>query len=147
MKRLTLSEALSVYNQSKTFVPVKMDLLTNYEVSVHLPQHLRGTPLHDFPPFKTWFKTLQHSLRLQNQKSHPFHKAPYKLRSIDVQSIDFFGGDRIGFVKFKASITNNNGESLPGSVFLRGGSVAMLASCLPYYKLYLSATYLICDRS
>lgn len=41
----------------------------------------------------------------------------------------FFGGERIGFIKFKAEVSNDNGEKFPGSVFLRGGSVAMLVSC------------------
>jgi ADP-sugar diphosphatase len=48
------------------------------------------------------------------------------LRSIKVQAVDFFGGERLGFVKLKAEISNDNGEALPGSVFLRGGSVALL---------------------
>ena len=38
----------------------------------------------------------------------------------------FFGGGNLGFVKLKADISNDEGEKLPGIVFLRGGSVAML---------------------
>jgi len=48
------------------------------------------------------------------------------LRSIEVQAADFFGGGRLGFLKFKAEVSNEKGERLPGSVFLRGGSVAMM---------------------
>ena len=33
------------------------------------------------------------------------------------------------FVKLRAEVSNDAGEKLPGSVFLRGGSVAMLFSC------------------
>lgn len=51
--------------------------------------------------------------------SHTFHSAPFQLRSIEIQSVDFFGRDRIGFVKLIAEVSNDNGEKLPGSVFVR----------------------------
>lgn len=93
---------------------------------VHLIDDLSKEQLLDFPAFKNWIGTLQHSLRQQKNKSHTFHDAPYKLRSIQIQHVDRFGGGRIGFIKFMAEVTNDDGEKLPGSVFLRGGSVAML---------------------
>ena len=96
------------------------------KVPVHLPSTLAEEQLLSFPAFNTWISTLQHSLSTQQESSHPFNLAPYKLRRIDVQSVDFFGGKRLGFVKLKADISNDNGEKLPGSVFLRGGSVAMM---------------------
>lgn len=96
------------------------------EVSVHLTSDLEKDQLLSFPAFKTWLSTLQHSLALQKNESHTFHSSPYQLRKIDVQSVDFFGGGRLGFVKLKAEISNDHGESLPGSVFLRGGSVGMM---------------------
>lgn len=37
-----------------------------------------------------------------------------------------FGSSKIGFVKLKAEIANDADEHLPGAVFLRGGSVAMM---------------------
>lgn len=82
--------------------------------------------LLSFPAFKIWMSTLQHSLARQQNPSHEFHKDPYVLRQIDIQSIDRFGGWRLGFVKLKADVSNGSGEKLPGSVFLRGGSVGML---------------------
>lgn len=82
--------------------------------------------LLSFPAFKTWISTLQHSLARQQNPSHEFHRDPYILRQIDIQSIDRFGGGRLGFVKLKADVSNARGENLPGSVFLRGGSVGML---------------------
>jgi ADP-sugar diphosphatase len=83
--------------------------------------------LASFGPYKTWLNTLQHSLNLQQQiTQHAFHDKPYELRSIEIQAVDYFGGSRIGFLKLKAVLLNGNGETLPGSVFLRGGSVAML---------------------
>lgn len=96
------------------------------EVPVHLTSDLHKDQLLSFPAFKTWIFTLQHSLALQKNEFHTFHSSPYQLRKIDIQSVDFFGGGRLGFVKLKAEISNDNGESLPGSVFLRGGSVGMM---------------------
>lgn len=96
------------------------------EVSVHLTSELGKDQLLSFPAFKTWLSNLQHSLATQKQKSHAFHEAPYQLRRIDIQHVDFFGGGRIGFLKLKADVSNDKGEKLPGSVFLRGGSVAMM---------------------
>lgn len=95
-------------------------------VEIKLTPDLKEDALLHFRPFKQWLETLDKSLSLQDQKSHPFHKSPYHLRSIDIQTVDFFGGSRIGFIKFKASISNSDGETLPGAVFMRGGSVAML---------------------
>jgi len=97
---------------------------------VHLPSTADG-PTQDellsFTAFKNWTSTLQHSLSLQHSnKNHPFHASPYFLRKIEVQSVDRFGGGRLGFVKLKAEVKNDKDESLPGSVFLRGGSVGML---------------------
>ena len=54
------------------------------------------------------------------------------LRKIDIQTVDYFGGERIGFVKLQAEVSNDEGEKLPGAVFLRGGSVGMLVSPLHF---------------
>lgn len=88
-----------------------------------------------FPAFKTWHSSLQKSLAEQTSSTHEFHKSPYKLRKIDIQAVDYFGGGRLGFVKMKADVSNDSGESLPGSILLRGGSVAMLVRflSLPFY--------------
>ncbi len=109
------------------------------ECSVRLTSDLSKDQLLSFPAFKTWVSTLQHSLSLQEDKSHVFHAAPYKLRNIDVQSVDFFGGKHLGFIKLKAEVSNDEGEKLPGSVFLRGGSVGMLVCILQPQPLFLSA--------
>lgn len=99
----------------------------NLGVTVSLPRDLTREQLLSFPAFKTWFSTLQHSLSLQTRnKSHAFNSSPYSLHEIDVQAVDYFGGDRLGFIKLKALVQNDKGEKLPGSVLLRGGSVAMM---------------------
>jgi ADP-sugar diphosphatase len=104
---------------------------TTPAVPVKLTEELSKDQLLAFPAFKTWLSTLESSLDLQKHDSHSFHSAPYKLRSITVQSCDFFGGGRLGFVKLRAEVSNDAGEKLPGSVFLRGGSVAMLVVLQP----------------
>jgi ADP-sugar diphosphatase len=100
-------------------------------VAVQSIPEISEDQLRSFPAFKTWFETLQHSLALQAHQSHEFHDYPFKLRSIAIQSCDFFGSKRLGFLKLKAEVTNNRGEYLPGSVFLRGGSVCMLLILQP----------------
>ena len=89
------------------------------EVPVHLTSDLSREQLLSFPAFKTWISTLQHSLSTQQNKSHTFHSAPFKLRKIQIQSVDFFGSGRVGFIKLKAEVSNDDGEKLPGSVFVR----------------------------
>lgn len=96
------------------------------ECPVQLAKGLSKDQLLSFRPFKDWISAVQKSLATQQSADHAFHASPYKLRKIDIQSVDFFGGSRIGFIKLKAEVSNDNGEKLPGAVFLRGGSVAMM---------------------
>ena len=106
--------------------------LPNSNIRVHSIPDLTQEDLLAFPAFKTWLSTLQHSLQRQQSTSHEFHHDPYILREIHIQSVDRFGGGRLGFVKLKADVCNARGESLPGSVFLRGRSVGMLVSRASY---------------
>lgn len=108
--------------------------LTNPPVSIFHPEDLARDQLLEFPAFKTWLATIQHSLSLQQQRDDAFYASPYRLRHIEVQSCDFFSSGRLGFVKLKADIRNDNGETLPGSIFLRGGSVAMMLLLSPTDK-------------
>ncbi|KAJ5319153.1 hypothetical protein MYU51_013745 [Penicillium brevicompactum] len=101
------------------------------EIQVNTTPDLSLADLYSFPAFKTWITTLQHSLSRQQNPSHEFHQDPYVLRKIEIQAVDRFGGARLGFVKLKASVSNGQGETLPGSVFLRGGSVGMLLVLQP----------------
>lgn len=69
------------------------------------------TDISSFKPFQAWLAKFP---------------AEWTLHSLELQSVDFFG-PRIGFIKFKADITNNDtGKKLPGIVFMRGGAVAVL---------------------
>jgi len=94
---------------------------------VSLPSNLTREQLLCFPAFKHWISTLQASLALQKtQKNHEFHKQPYELGKIEVQAVDWFGPEKLGFVKLIADVENLEGETLPSAVFLRGGSVGMM---------------------
>jgi ADP-sugar diphosphatase len=51
----------------------------------------------------------------------------FRLTDIIIQGVDMFNPVKLGFIKFKASVTRrDNGVSLPGVVFLRGGSVGII---------------------
>ena len=64
----------------------------------------------DTPLVRDWLSSLDDSLDLQD---------------IEIQSLDRFGGGRVGFVKLKAHVVRN-GSAIPGVVVLRGSAVAML---------------------
>jgi ADP-sugar diphosphatase len=49
----------------------------------------------------------------------------FKVKSILVQSVDFFG-PRVGFLKFKADVSDKDGTTVPSIVFMRGAAVAVL---------------------
>jgi len=68
--------------------------------------------LYEYNPFKEWVDRLNHGKR--------FH-----IRKLHVQTIDMFG-PRIGFVKFKLDVVNEQDKFVPGIVFMRGGAVAVL---------------------
>jgi ADP-sugar diphosphatase len=109
--------------------PVDVRILTN---------HVTEEQLMSWSPFTNWAKTLKESLEMQTQldhteEKHPFHEFPYTVRSVDIQAVDWFG-KKLGFVKLTAKIQNEatpKPQTLPGAVFLRGGSVAMLMILRP----------------
>jgi ADP-sugar diphosphatase len=49
----------------------------------------------------------------------------FVVSAVHIQSVDMFG-PKVGFIKFKASVTDSAGKFIPGIVFMRGGCVAML---------------------
>ena len=130
---------------SKPPVPVFLPSSSAHSSSSSSPT-LTKVHILSFPAFKNWIQTLQQSLSLQSSNSqHPFNNNPYVLRSIEVQAADFFGGRKLGFLKLRAEISNENGEGLPGSVFLRGGSVGMLVrvynNLCNLWKIFVSYKY------
>ncbi|PVH73193.1 hypothetical protein DL98DRAFT_57494 [Cadophora sp. DSE1049] len=111
--------------------------LSSFSGLIHLPSTLDITKdeLFEFRAFRDWLNALKISLDSQEQADHPFRHAPYILQSITIQSVDRFGPSdgptRVGFVKLVADIRNKDDEALPGIVFLRGGSVAILMILRP----------------
>lgn len=114
-------------------------ILKNPEIPVHLPEGLSEEKLLAFEHFTNWIKTLTRSLAQQHRATnppHPFHEDPYSLRSITIQSYDLWAvpgkpSPRLGFLKLLADVRNAAGETLPGSVFFRGPSVAVLFIVVP----------------
>lgn len=80
---------------------------------------------------QNWVGSLKKSTQLQTNESHPFHSDAYALRSVVIQSFDLFGGNRLGFLKVTADVSNAAGEKLPAAALLRGPSVAMLTMLIP----------------
>jgi ADP-sugar diphosphatase len=95
-------------------------------VEVTLTSNITKEQLISFPAFKIWTDALRSNFAFQSEPNHAFHSDPYSLRSILVQSVDWFGKSKIGFIKLKTCVRNSDAKNdLPGIIFLRGGSVAM----------------------
>jgi ADP-sugar diphosphatase len=118
-----------------SFKPFKVPSLLILPIkTTELDPRIHGSSKSDplTAPLQNWFDKLNCSLELQGKdKSHPFHPDPYSIKEITVQAYDLFGGSRIGFMKVTSTIANSAGEWLPGAVFLRGPSVAMLVMLIP----------------
>lgn len=110
-------------------------------VPVYLPNTLTRYELENFKAFERWMRTLAENLAFQyHSHEHPFHERPYSLRSIEVKSVTKFPNGRVGFVKIDAAVKQDSmpgddrgglPHSLLGTVFLRGGSVAILIILRP----------------
>ncbi|KAI9260495.1 hypothetical protein BDA99DRAFT_439767 [Phascolomyces articulosus] len=73
----------------------------------------------EFVPFKDWVTQMDKAQRERGNEMD--------IRSIEIQSLDFFGSSKLGFIKFKTDVRfKENGKSAPGIVFMRGGSVSVL---------------------
>ncbi|RAL02090.1 putative NUDIX family hydrolase [Aspergillus ibericus CBS 121593] len=123
----------SIVKMSISTFTIPRDLNQDVSPPLHVScaAELSREDLLRFPAFRVWLTTLQRSLSRQQHPSHEFSKDPYVLHKIDIQAVDYFGGGRLGFLKLKADVSNGNGETLPGSVFLRGGSVGILLILQP----------------
>ena len=90
----------------------------------------------DFTAFHDWITVLQKSLQRQHdpKADHTFANDPYFLRWINIEAFNDFGTKEkpnLLFMKIFAQVTTDHGEYLPGVVFLRGGSVAVLMILRP----------------
>ncbi|KAJ4157766.1 hypothetical protein NW754_009416 [Fusarium falciforme] len=125
-----ISRNRAIFSLFSFFLHTMSTTVKSHNIPLTLPEGLSQEQLNSFRPFNNWIDTLTNSLRLQSDASHPFHKDPYALRSITIQSYDLFG-PRVGFIKLTATVSNGAGETLPAAALLRGPSVAMLFMLVP----------------
>lgn len=87
------------------------------DVTLIIPTDLdvSSTAIREFPPFKEWYTTITQNLTSRSDTV---------LHSVTVRDVYMFG-TRIGFVFLDAHVTMGN-VRIPGAVFLRGPSVAVL---------------------
>jgi hypothetical protein len=92
----------------------------------------RPEPAYGFSALNDWFSRLVQNLKLQHNEAHPHHKRPYALKELRIEAADWFGKERLGFMKIQSRVSRGDGHDdwVPGAVFLRGGSVAILVSLL-----------------
>ncbi|KAL1796635.1 hypothetical protein ACET3X_005175 [Alternaria dauci] len=92
-------------------------------------------PAFGFPALKNWLVKLLRTLDAQEDEMHPFHSNPYRLRKLDIEAADWFREGKLGFMKLQSEFRNDNPDKeknwMPGAVFLRGGSVAVLIIVQP----------------
>lgn len=140
---------ISQYKHFTLHSPVEVHLpksLSPQEFEKLLTSQSNPTAAYTFPALDNWLTKLFHNFELQKNEAHPFYKHPYKLRALDIQAVDWFWRglqgkeDKLGFMKIQSRIETDpyihDGEEkprvdwVPGAVFLRGGSVAVLVRAL-----------------
>ncbi|KAG8160795.1 hypothetical protein KVR01_009059 [Diaporthe batatas] len=109
------------------------------KIPLYLPSSISRDELEGMKAFADWKETLHKNLALQRTEDHAFHAHPYSLKSIEVKSVTKFGEGNVGFITIDAAVerdeidgeSRNISKTLPGTAFLRGGSVAMLMILRP----------------
>ncbi|KAL5319112.1 hypothetical protein ACEPPN_012161 [Leptodophora sp. 'Broadleaf-Isolate-01'] len=103
-----------------------LEELKTWKKELDLPTFQRS--LFKFTAFDNWVETLKKDFELQKDKKHMFHEHPFSLRAVQIQAVNWWGkGDEpLGFLMMKTTIRNDEDKELPGIVFLRGGSIAVL---------------------
>ncbi|KAF2819382.1 hypothetical protein CC86DRAFT_472187 [Ophiobolus disseminans] len=135
---LTHFQGLALDTPIDIFLP---DTLAASQLNLLLPDDISSDPAFTFPALQHWLSRSLKNLARQQNARHPHHKIPYSLRAIDIQAVDWFTKTKLGFMKIQAKLETDpyvhEGEKeakvdwLPGAVFLRGGSVAMLIVVQP----------------
>jgi len=98
------------------FYPGTLIIVNDYKIPVTTSCNLDVETVKRFKPFKDWCEKLGQDSKL-------------KLKHIEFQNVDMFGPTRIGFLKFKATVfqkEHSKNKPLPGIVFMRGPSMAVL---------------------
>ncbi|KAJ2886390.1 hypothetical protein H4R27_000681 [Coemansia aciculifera] len=98
--------------ESVTVVLEKSKRSINIECPTTISSEHSLSQIQQFPPLKTWLQSLDQQSSISVSK-------------LCIQSVDAFKSGNIGFIKFitDAHIGDKN---IPGIVFLRGGSIAVL---------------------
>ncbi|KAJ3174698.1 hypothetical protein HDU87_006947 [Geranomyces variabilis] len=99
----------------------------NIPLTARAPTTIDLAKVEAFPPFKDWVTALDTEL----SRSPVANRVT--VRGVEVTDVDEFGNGKIGFVKFKADVqwSDAEGGRIPGVVFARGGSVALLVIVRP----------------
>ncbi|KAJ3137248.1 hypothetical protein HDU90_002034 [Geranomyces variabilis] len=99
----------------------------NIPLTAKAPTTIDLAKVEAFPPFKDWVSALDTEL----SRSPVANRVA--VRGVEVTDVDEFGNGKIGFVKFKADVqwSDAEGGRIPGVVFARGGSVALLVIVRP----------------
>lgn len=72
-----------------------------------------------FKPFLQWAEKLSSNIESENYV--------VTINKIEITDLDYFGGKRLGFVKFITdAVWNDTQKAIPGIVFCRGGAVSIL---------------------
>lgn len=101
-------------------------------VRVTHPAGISMEQIIQFRAFDLWSRTLKSSIKRQKFSDHEFHNEPYQLKAVEIQSYNMHPVTMQPlFLKLEAIVVNDQGEDLPGIVFLRGGSVAVLIIVRP----------------
>lgn len=112
-------------------------------IPVYLPNTISKHELETMKAFQIWKATLHNNITLQQSVEHRFHMRPFSLRSIEVKSVTRFPNGRVGFIIIDAAVERDSlpdGDSwgflksLAGTVFLRGGAVAVLMVLRPRHS-------------
>ncbi|ETI24901.1 hypothetical protein G647_04271 [Cladophialophora carrionii CBS 160.54] len=118
------------------------------KVEVTIPSNVTKDQLLAFRPFKNWLSALRQSIARQHQQQQQrrhdqhdqrrpeghrqCHDSPYQLHRVTVRSVEWAGPQRILFVLLDTVVQSaSDARPLPGIVFLRGGSVAVLMIVRP----------------
>ena len=118
---------------SKTTIPDHLKIgsqLVDFTINTAF-KGLTTKEVKEFRPFADWVTAMDKEMRTSPARDHVTVKA------VEVTDADRFGGGKLGFVKFRADVQWTDQEDqkqtglIPGIVFARGGSVAILVILTP----------------
>ena len=96
----------------------------NQQIPVTMTSEFSNPDLMDLAlnstPFLQWRDKVRQNLEwLEEQDENEVDRNKLQIHGIEIQNVDLFGRNRVGFVKMRVDCTKD-GVSLPGICFLRG---------------------------